>query len=473
MKPRFPGPTITSVVLQSGLLVTILLTLPYCGSLKLSGDPPSAVCGNGQRETGEECDGEAEPCDTQGCGGGTRQCLPECTWGECREEVFRVLAGPLMTSSGIIVGVDNHLLWTGIGFNIISTGKYDPEATDDELFLSRLTPGGELEEGPSLITPPTRPNDYFFLLATMMTGDFPMAIMFDCHPSPPRTVFNTFDLNGMPRWEQGVLIFGDDIFPTAMDMASSREGILGIIVNRVQKSFVFIDADGNIMSESRLECGETENAEGGRVVSDESGFLVLIDCLEWEEPTYLHHLRLQMFDANGISILGPLEIPVDIYMADFWAAAAHDEGEVGVVFMSWPWDDGEENADLMFFVAGDDGSLVLPPRRIGQARILTDVNNTVDMTWSGSEYGIAWVESVSDPEDPGAEKHRINVLRVSNDGSDVAQAFEVSSDFLSHTLDIEWSGSAYGLSWLEPPYRNPETQVNSWFVIVGCGPPQN
>jgi hypothetical protein len=460
--------------------VLLLALHQGCGTLRLTGDPVDAVCGNGIREQGEECDGNSEPCETQGCGGGVRRCRSDCTWAECEEDAFKVLAGPRTVSGPANVwGPHSFLLWTGSMFDMIFVGEGQDEVFD-RIFLSTASAEAEMLRDPLDVTPPLLNSLALSpLYAALANGEFPIALLFRHRPpesSNSIPVFNSMTTDGVLRWDLGRLPFGETTW-SAGPMEASASGTVGLFSVRFPlPTFCALDMDGLVLGETVLECGQGDEAHPGMIVREGPGVAAFYTCEKGSDEDGYDLLMMQRFDGSGAPLadaIAVLEQGRHALSPEKGMAAAWSGSSFGVTLVVLDPDVYPDALDLYFLLLDQDGNAAHEPRPIGtlDTGAFDQFDAPFAVAWTGSEFGIAHVDHVEGSTFPDNLRSTVKLTRVSVEGDTVGRTLVVYDESSPHNVDVEWTGSAYGLTWIEPMRLHPDERVNLSLAVVGCGPP--
>ncbi len=429
---------------------------------------PDSVCGNGILESGEECDGGSRPCNRQGCGGGTQECGPGCTWGECIEERMTVVAGPVVVSGDLGVKNGNfhskNLFWTGSQFKLFYRAEESTSSDRADAFHSTVESNGELSGPPFLFTPGTLPLDHLHYMydvsAAQVSGENPFAVLFTINES--HAYFNLLDGEGLAVMDPGMAIWDWNAWD-AYFLASHGEVAIAALCANGHGSVAFMNPSGEILGIDDLPYLDWPTVKNFEAVADGEGFTALmLDVrrdLGGEKRTFL----MRVYDPAGTPLTEPTAILDRRFYSENILSATWTESHYGVVFAEYPDDHTYLRLQLFLMVVDGTGSVVVPPVVVGNAW----GPSSVDLAWTGSEFGLVYPEPVlPQSEDPPGGETLLKLARFDEEGLPVADAVEVAAGYQSHAPSIVWNGSRYGVSWNEPYYTTMTGSLH--FALVGC-----
>ncbi len=139
-------------------------------------------------------------------------------------------------------------------------------------------------------------------------------------------------------------------------------------------------------------------------------------------------------DPEGSPVAGAVEILADPG-AMIWSPPAFSGSELGV---AWSGNVSSTVSDLYLMRLSPTGAILEP------GLLLTDSDasvHTTTVTWTGSEYGLAWMESVAGIE-------RLLFSRMAGDGAALMSDLDAAPGAdRTCSPQVLWAGSEYGLTW--------------------------
>jgi hypothetical protein len=128
--------------------------------------------------------------------------------------------------------------------------------------------------------------------------------------------------------------------------------------------------------------------------------------------------------------------------------------------------------ELKFAAVGNEGDVLAGPVVIGTIDPRIDDGDTnADIAWTGSEFGVAFAEWAEPPEEGEEMRTMVKLLRLDEEGGFIGEPLSIYGESHSHTVRMAWTGSRYGISWLEP--FHPHAMGHLHFAAAGCARPED
>ena len=441
------------------------LLLVACASNGIDGEPDASdvapetepYCGNAIVEEGEECDGGDEPCDGPECPG-VRQCLDDCTLGECVSGTFGIMAGPALVNEDVgfeeVTRID--LVWAGSRYGVFYAGRRsDPLPSTQTAYFTPVSIHAEVAGPARQILPDLylieevqaewNPSErhYGILLVTASVDD--------------NLIANIADVDGNVLHDIGILI-------TSESEASHARAVLGVdgygfawqmgpraaAFARLSEDLVILDLV-SVDSEDPSESFRTPQvATSGRdyhvlsrVVSPSgSRFELSVHSFDGGHRTTIHE------PFEGSSPGGP---------ADMVLSGAHD-----VVLFGEPPSPGAAVLDV---VHGEyDGTVGFDETwTIDGFGLRADAPYDVSVT---GDLELDAAIASADAADPASDR-RLVFMRLPLDGGILSTTFHVPVDGDVSMPSIVWDGEAYAVAYAVDR-GGAEADVDVEFVRVGC-----
>ncbi len=444
------------------------LIFASCASSGISDEPDATdvtpetepYCGNAIVDEGEECDVYDVPCDGPECPG-VRECLDDCTLGECVSGTFGIMAGPTIVNEDVvfeeITRID--LVWAGSRYGVFYAGRRtDPAPSTQTAYFTPVSIHAEIDGPTNQILPdlylieeiqaewnPTARN-YGILLVTASVDD--------------NLIANIADEDGNVLHDIGILI-------TSESEASHARAILGedgygfawqmgpraAAFARLSEDLVILDlinVDSEDPSESyRMPLLATSGRDYhvlSRVDSPSgSRFELSVHWFDSDHHTTIHE------PFEGSSPAGP----ADMVLA----------GTLDVVLFSEPPSPGAAVLDV---VHGEYDNEV----GIDETWTIDDLGLRADGLHDVSVTGYFALDAAiasADAADPAADR-RLVFMRLSLDGGIFSTTLHVPVDGDVSMPSIVWDGEAYAIAY-SVDRGGGEADVDVELVRLGCQMP--
>jgi hypothetical protein len=463
------------------ILLSVVIYYSCNGNTNLSGDvydlvaeeedfhetEISSTCGNGLIEENEECDGQTRACNLLGCGGGIQVCTPECLWGPCEEDGMTLLKEPFVVSDDMVVyGITNSMVWTGNEFRIFVVAK---ENVFDALYGAyhvSMDDSGFRTSPPFLFTPEGMledESDYVKgLSAENIPGGTGQYVVFRTRYG--KLFFNRVDAAGLTEMTPGALLWED----------SADWHILGVTEESIlvkQESgptsddgVLFVDPQGDVLAIYFPEFCEDHCVH--EAVADDEGYKIYIREFH-QPPSRDITIVMQPFSGFGLPLEDPTYMFIEERIDPDCLFATYTGTSYGLFFAHLPEEIPSYLATLYYKNIDAYGSDIGSPVTIGTicGDLLPDAWDMA-VSWTGSEYGLVYIEPVIPFDDPAQVLTVVKFIRLTESGEKIGDSLVISEGFQSHSPAIAWSGARFGVSWNEP--RHPTIEGHLHFAVVGC-----
>jgi hypothetical protein len=454
----------------ASLMATLLISGCYSSySITDHSVPTPSECGNDVVEGDEQCDGNVGSCVGDSECPGFRMCRDDCTWTDCVDAGFGILAGPTpVTGEGEVWSEVRRAnpTWTGSRYGVFFSGDAGAGSSPvPEAFFTLLNLDAEVEltrRFPGLEGPPRE------IHGTWVGGDDHFAVTTANDMPFPGGGFDILDASGSPTFPG--LPIEDDLFVSHVFTAANPQVYVGVWARGLTAiQLAWIDP-------VTLGGGGLEPTWGSpfayhslpEVINDGSEFVVFWH-VDDTGGTNASFLQMQRFVHDETS--GNLELVTDpmILFGDWlvrppYSVTLVTPGVFAVVFSVQPYFDAPF-LELYLSMVDEEGVEILAPRQVGTVQRARDTD--VGISWSGAELAIASASPVGEDADV---PRNIVFDRFTTDGGRLGTTLNVTTSGDSSMPALVFDGEAYGLTWVHDDGVGHEG-LDLMFARVGCIPP--
>ncbi len=231
------------------------------------------------------------------------------------------------------------------------------------------------------------------------------------------------------------------------------------------------DGDDQVHPGADLDCGGTADLDCDTVPDGQEGYEVLVGPVQVTEAAESSIAPTLAWTGSQIAVAWDdgRDGNVEVYLARLAPDLSRVGGDVRITShgqnasepsLAWTgslfalaW--GDERVDpfddeVLFVRVSEDGvkmgdEIVLS----GAVEGALDHSTLPTVLWTGSEFGVGWIDDLHDPSD--AYRQDVFFTRVSGDGAETGSEVRVT-DYAEKTMSRAswaWTGSGYGVAWDE------------------------
>jgi hypothetical protein len=274
--------------------------------------------------------------------------------------------------------------------------------------------------------------------------------------------FNRLESGGLAM-APGLLVWENAILA---EILSATESSLVVAYNMIDgpEGFAFLDHDGTILSKQEPDFLDRYYEGAVDAVPDGEGYTVFLYDWGSESGTYLERYAMQSFDGTGVPLTAATFIIEEELLNEivpFTWAGTNYAFILPMKHGEYPYLPG------MFFLETVDrsGNIIEPPTLVATGGWNVQHTKQVDITWTGSEIGMIYIEPNGPFDEPDVECS-IKMARLGADGTRIGEVISIATGVELNTPALLWNGTSYGASWNEDYFTTGESQMH--FAVVGC-----